>query len=470
MQISKRGSLMRSPGNLAEEVEQAKHELFLYKTALDQAYEGIIITDKHGIIQLANQTYANFLNTTLEDMIGRHVTEVVENTRMHIVARTGQPEIAHLQRINGHLMIANRIPVFQNGEVTAVIGKVIFQDVRELFEMTAKFEKLNIDKESYKNELNNRLRAKYTFDSIIGASPALEAAKKLARRAAQSDSTVLLQGESGTGKELFAHAIHQESRRHKGPLIRLNCAAIPESLFESELFGYTEGSFTGAKKSGKKGKFALADKGTLFLDEISELPLHLQAKLLRALQEREIEPVGADAPEPVDVRIIAASNKNLEELVAKGRFRQDLYYRLHVVTIDIPPLRERQGDVPLLLHHLLGELIVETGIPADGFDQAAEEKLTAYDWPGNIREMRNILERALHLKDGNTITLSDLPRTILSAKKAPRALRDALEQYEGQLIRQALQAAQGDKLAAAKQLGISKSSLYAKIEKYGITT
>ncbi|ARU63650.1 sigma-54-dependent Fis family transcriptional regulator [Tumebacillus avium] len=470
MQISKNGWVKRYLDALAQEVEQSRKELFLYKAALNQAYEGIIITDKEGRIVLANQTYANFLNMTLEEMIGRPVTEMVENTRMHLVARTGKAEIAHLQRINGQVMIANRIPVFTGDEVTAVIGKVIFQDIRELFEMTAKFERLNTDPDHHKKELNKRLRAKYSFDTILGASAAMERAKKLARRAAQSDSTVLLQGESGTGKELFAHAIHQASRRGKGPLIRINCAAIPESLFESELFGYTEGSFTGAKKSGKKGKFALADQGTLFLDEVSELPLQLQVKLLRALQEREIEPVGADAPESVDVRIIAASNKDLAALVAEGRFRQDLFYRLHVVPVDVPPLREREGDVGLLLHSLLRELIAETGIPCTGLAPEAEAKLLAYDWPGNVRELRNVLERALHVQEEGVITLHDLPADIAAAKPAPTTLKEALDAYEEQFIRQALQATHGDKLAAATRLGISKSSLYAKLDKYNLAT
>nr|WP_139490995.1 sigma 54-interacting transcriptional regulator [Brevibacillus dissolubilis] len=461
--------------------------MHLYKTALDQAYEGIIIVDPVGTVLFTNHMYAAFLDREIEQLIGKPVTDVVENTRMHIVARTGKAEVASLQKINGQQMIANRVPIIDNGEVKAVVGKIMFQDVNDLFEMNTKFERVKRELAFYKGELNKRLRAKYTFDSMIGTSPALDEVKKLSRRAAQSNSTILITGESGTGKELLAHAIHDESKRHAGPLIRVNCAAIPETLFESELFGYKEGSFTGAKKSGQKGKFALADKGTIFLDEISELPLSMQVKLLRVLQEKEIEPVGAEYPEPIDVRIIAATNKPLDKLVAEGKFRQDLFYRLHVVTIDIPALRERPEDITLLADHMLQQLAQETDIPVRGIDQGAKDRLTRYSWPGNIRELRNVLERAIHVKDGEMITEEDLPAMVRegtaytlstgsshsaavasSQEPSQLTLDGALEQAEQMIIRQALEQEKGNKLAAARRLGVSKSSFYAKLQKYQI--
>ncbi len=467
--------LLRS---LIQQIRRTDKELALFRTALEHAYEGIIIVDKDGFIQTVNDTYASFVGQEVEQIIGKHVTEVVENTRMHIVAKTGQAEIADVQSINGHQMIAHRIPVVVDGEVVAVVGKIMFQDIDDLFAMNTKFSKLYKEIDNYKGEVHRRVGAKYSFDQIIGVSPILERVKTLGKRVAKSDTTVLLKGESGTGKELFAHAIHRESMRANGPFIRVNCAAIPETLFESELFGYKEGSFTGAKRSGKKGKFALAFNGTIFLDEISEMPLSMQVKLLRVLQEKEIEPVGADSPEPIDVRIIAASNKDLEDLVEKGQFREDLYYRLNVLMLEIPPLRERTEDIPLLINYLLSQLRSETGIQVEGLADSALQHLVKYPFPGNIRELRNILERSLYVKEGNEITLEDLPPTIFGLSRrgkreashpsSSRSLQGVLEDAEREAILEALGKERGNKLAAAKRLGISKSSFYAKIEKYHI--
>ena len=448
----------------------------MLEEALGHAYEGLVITDPDGHVVEINQAYATFLGARQADMIGKHVTEVIENTRMHVVARTGVAEIAQLQKIKGHEMICSRIPIFEDGKVVAVVGKVMFKDVDDLFAMTGRFAALKKELEFYKSELSKRLVAKYAFDHIVGASEGLERVKALARKVARSDTTILVEGESGTGKELFAHSIHVESPRALGPFVKVNCAAIPETLFESELFGYKPGAFTGAQKHGKKGRFGLADGGTLFLDEVSELPAGMQVKLLRVLQEREIEPVGAVEPEPIDVRIIAATNKDLEALMKAGAFRQDLYYRLNVVKLDVPPLRERREDIPLVAESLLRQLEKETGVPVEGLAPDAAEVLQAYPWPGNVRELRNVLEQSLYVKSGNVIERRDLPRAIVAAAAGSRSaeetrtLRFLLRQTEEELIRTALHEAKGDKLAAASRLGISKSSMYAKIEQYGIET
>ena len=263
-------SLLRS---LAKRAELAEKGQTMLEDALGHAYEGLLITDADGYILKINKAYAVFLETTIDKLIGKHVTEVIENTRMHLVAKSGVAEIAQLQKIKGHEMICSRIPIFENGKVVAVLGKVMFQNIEDLFSITENFKKLKSELEFYKSELSNHLSAKYSFNHIVGISKELEWVKELGRKVAKSTTTVLLKGESGTGKELFAHSIHNESARKLGPFIKVNCAAIPETLFESELFGYREGAFTGAQKKGKKGKFALADKGTIFLDEISELPL-----------------------------------------------------------------------------------------------------------------------------------------------------------------------------------------------------
>jgi transcriptional regulator with PAS, ATPase and Fis domain len=462
--------------SLADKLSTAEKEKTMLQTALDNAYEGIVIANAEGMVIMANEAYARFLGTTIAGLVGRHASEVIENTRMHVVARTGVAEIAQMQKINGHNMIANRIPVFNGGKLAAVIGTVIFQEVDDLFALTSRFEKLKKELEFYKGEWNKKLHAKYSFDTILGTSPEIEEVTRLARRVAKNDTTILIKGESGTGKELFAHAIHRESSRFSGPLIKVNCAAIPETLFESELFGYKEGSFTGAKKSGKKGKFAAAQNGTLFLDEISEMPLMMQAKLLRVLQEKEIEPIGSEAPESIDVRIIAATNKNLQTLVDEGKFRNDLYYRLNVVMLEVPALRDRQADIALLTCHFLRQLEKETGIPVEGVDLEAEKLLHAYPWPGNIRELRNVLERALYVKNGTTITRQDLPHSMFEYQQAEKydaehhlTLKYAIEQLEDELIRRAIKETKGSKIAAAARLGISKSSLYEKIAKYEIS-
>jgi transcriptional regulator with PAS, ATPase and Fis domain len=474
MKIRRGGFVHGLLSRLARRAEESEKDRLMLEEALGHAYEGLIITDADGLVVKTNQAYADFLGVRMADLVGRHVTEVVENTRMHVVAKTGVPEIAQVQRIKGHEMICSRIPIFEGGKVTAVVGKIMFKDVDDLFAMTGRFAALKKELEFYKSELNKRLVARYSFEHIVGRSEGLERVKALGRKVAKSDTTVLLRGESGTGKELFAHSIHVESHRALGPFVKVNCAAIPETLFESELFGYKAGAFTGAQKHGKKGRFALADRGTIFLDEVSELPAAMQVKLLRVLQEREIEPVGAVEPEPIDVRIIAASNKDLEMLLEEGAFRQDLYYRLNVVKLDIPALRERREDVPLVAENLLRQLEKETGIPVEGLTEDAAAVLEAYAWPGNVRELRNVLEQSLYVKSGNLIGRRDLPRAILAAVggdrpvEETRTLRFLLRHTEEEIIRNALEEARGDKLAAASRLGISKSSMYAKIEQYGI--
>jgi len=474
MIIHKNGWVHNLLLSLSRRAEQSEKDGLMLEDALGHAYEGLIITDANGVILKVNEAYAHFLETKISDLVGKQVTDVIENTRMHLVAKNGVAEIAQLQKIKGHEMICSRIPIIENGSVVAVVGKVMFQNIEDLFSFTENFKKLKTELEFYKRELSKHLSAKYSFDHIIGISKELEWVKDLGRRVAMSTTTVLLKGESGTGKELFAHAIHNASPRAFGPFIKVNCAAIPETLFESELFGYREGAFTGAQKKGKKGKFALADKGTIFLDEISELPLTMQVKLLRVLQEKEIEPVGAEASEAVDVRIIAASNRDLETLVKGGLFRHDLYYRLNVVMLEIPPLRSRRDDVPLLIQFHLRQLEKETGIPVEGVEPDVAEILKQYDWPGNVRELRNVLEQALYVKVGTTITRNDIPGALVkgvgasSSPETCRSLKFITRLAEEEAIRTAIREEKGNKQAVAARLGISKSSLYAKVCQFDI--
>ena len=268
---------------------------------------------------------------------------------MHIVARTEQKEIGDLQKIEGNLMIADRIPLYLDNKLIGAVGYVIFRDLSEMNSYIKVVQHMEKQLDFYKKELQKALGGNYTFNNIVGESAAISKAKDLARKVSSSKSNVLIIGESGTGKELFAQAIHNESERSQYPIIKINCGTIPSELFESELFGYESGAFTGAKKDGKPGKFELANKSTIFLDEIGDLPLSMQVKLLRVIQEREIERIGAVKSQKVDVRIIAATNRNLEEMIKQNTFREDLYYRLNVINIKVPSLRERE-KIFLALH------------------------------------------------------------------------------------------------------------------------
>jgi DNA-binding NtrC family response regulator len=321
-------------------------------------------------------------------------------------------------------------------------------------------------------ELRLALAERHRVEGIIGESGQMQEVLSLVKRVASSDATVLIRGESGTGKELIARAIHHASPRAGGPLVKVNCAALPEGLLESELFGHEKGAFTGAI-SARKGRFELADGGSLFLDEIGDLPLHLQVKLLRVLQEREFERVGSSRAVAVDVRVLAATHRNLEVLVRDGRFRDDLYYRINVVTIALPPLRERREDLSLLVDHFLRTLAAKNGKTIRGLTREARDALLRYDYPGNVRELENLIERAVVLTRGDVIALADLPLTLQDPSselepKTEAGLLAAVEGLERRMIQQALRLADGVQTQAAEQLGVSERVLRYKLRKYGL--
>lgn len=452
---------------LDDEMEYA----LLLKTVMETTDDAIVYVDRKGYIRLFNQAYADFLGIRIEDAIGKHVTEVIENTRMHIVVETGIAEYEDVQKIKGKKMIATRIPVFVNGEVVGAVGKVLFKDINELKYLYKKVSKKEKELKLYKNEFNMANRPKYNLKDIIGESKEILRLKEFTKKIAKSNSNVLILGESGTGKELFAHAIHNNSSRAKYPFIKVNCGAIPYELLESELFGYEEGSFTGAKRGGKIGKIKAADGGTIFLDEIGDLPLSMQVKLLRFIQDKEIEKIGSIHSEEVDVRIVAATNKNLEEMINMGLFRLDLYYRLSVVTLRIPPLRGRKEDIPILSKYLIDKISKKNNIKVDGISEDALEYLKKYDWPGNVRELENIIERAVNVLDGETIiTSKHLPSKIrgIMKNKVVRELKEVIEEAERQAIIDSLIICKGNRTLAAETLGISRTSLYEKMAKYNI--
>lgn len=326
---------------------------------------------------------------------------------------------------------------------------------------------------------HDRDRERDPFAAIIGSSPGITAARNLARRAARGCSNILLLGETGVGKEVFARAIHDAGSRAHGPFVVVNCAAVPESLMESELFGYEEGAFTGALKNGKPGKFEQASGGTIFLDEIGDMPLMLQAKVLRVIQERVIERLGGIKEVPVDARLIAATNNNLRQMVATGEFREDLYYRLDVVTITIPPLRERKQDMPELVDCFLRKLNKVCHTSVTGVHPAVMDAFLNYHWPGNLRELENVLERALNLTDGNEIRPEDIPvyfwEAVGSRLDDPRGFRgpgldESLAAHERAILVATLRAAGNNRTKAARMLNISRSGLYKKLRRHGISS
>ncbi len=463
------------------------HE-YLYnilKIALDHAYEGVAVIDDCGKIIIFNDAYCRLKGIKEEDAIGRYVTEVIENTRLHHVLKSGVPERGSIQTIAGQEMVVHRIPVWRDGRVVAVIGMLVFDGVSELYQILEKVEGKE-KSESLQEKLpaltlKEKKGANYiTFDEIIGRSEAILATKRLARKAAKTLATVLITGESGTGKELFARAIHEHGPVSGGKFVSINCAAIPEQLLEAELFGYEEGAFTGAKKSGKPGLFEISNGGTLFLDEIGDMPLEMQSKILRVLQEKEATRVGGVTPYVTNARIIAATNKNLFEMMQTRQFREDLYYRLNIIPIHIPPLRARKGDIPLLLSKLMEEICEKYQIALKQFTAQGISKLIQYDWPGNVREMMNVVEQLVSLVDKEFITERDLPRGIIFDEnftvEIPLVKEQMLNQIkiersdeERDLIIQMLVETNGNKSKTAKRLGIHRSTLYEKLKKLKIT-
>ncbi len=437
----------------------------------------IIMVNKDTEVVMINESFADYLGYPRNEIIGRKVQEIDPNSRFPYVIKNKMPEFAHKHKFtNGHTALVHRLPVLDDdGEVVYGFGMVIFDDLKKLQDVLEKNKLLEGKLLIYQEELKNIRGAKYSWKSIIGNSVRMQDVKNMASKAAKTDSNVLINGESGTGKELFAHAIHNDSRRSDGPFIKINCAAIPKDLLESELFGYEEGAFTGAKKQGKVGKFELANGGTIFLDEIGDMPLDMQVKILRVLQEKEVERIGGNKTIPIDCRIIAATNRDLSERIKENEFREDLYYRLNVVNIEVPPLRDRKDDIEILTLKLMEKLSNALGKYVNNITVDALDCLKTYNWPGNIRELENVVERAINMTDGETIEIQHLPSFIIAQKPAEvveytalTSLRHAVEEVEKATIINCLKAVSYNKLKAAKILGISRTSLYEKIEKFNI--
>lgn len=436
-----------------------------------------LVTDENGIILHISEDYAKIIGLSRDEAEGAYCYDVIPRSRMHIVARTGKKELGvpFLMK-NGEYVIIDRLPVHENGAIKAVVCIILFStEVLTTQKSVYILDNITQELQQYKTDLKKLRGSKYSIENIIGTSPPMTAIKQSLYKVSQTKSTILIRGETGTGKELFAHAIHSLSPRSHQPLVTINCAAIPADLFESELFGYVEGAFTGARRGGSAGKFELANKGTLVLDEIHLLPLQMQPKLLRVLQEREIERVGGGKTIGIDVRMIFITNQNLLELVERGLFREDLFYRINIVPIKIPPLRERKSDIEELTEHLIGKINRNLGLRITGIDPEAIRLFGLHDWPGNVRELEHVLERAANICLSGQLTLdcfeSILDRVYgaeLERINAPETLHTAKMCAERSKIVEALASSGGNVSKACKGLNISRSTIYEKMKKYAI--
>ncbi|MGG0276589.1 sigma 54-interacting transcriptional regulator [Bacillus rhizoplanae] len=465
--------------DLVQEIECAHQTIEWFKLCFDTAYEGIAIVDENGVIQMFNETYSRFVGVTKEEAIGQRAENVIENTRLPVVLKTGVPERNQVHRLQGQNLVVHRMPIWKHGRVIGAVGMLIHEGISDIYKILERFDQKD---RTIKPTFSKPKKKQIRFEDILGESQTISETKKTARKAAGSKASVLITGESGVGKEQFARAIHDTGITKNGPFISVNCAAIPDNLLESELFGYAEGAFTGAKKNGKAGKFELANHGTLFLDEIGDMSLLTQVKILRVLQEREIERIGGTHPIPVDFRLIAATNKDLKQMVREGTFREDLYHRLHVIPIHIPPLRFRKQDIPLIVEEHLQKLCQMYGAEEKTLDKEVLRLMFHYNWPGNVRELINVLERLFALSDDAHIRAKDLPeefyyRDMEQKKLVPmiqslpakqEAMKVVREEEERGLIERVLKEAKGNKSKAAALLGISRATLYNKLSRFKI--
>lgn len=463
----------------------------MFHSILDSRYEGMIYVDENRIIRYVNQAFADYNHTTVENMIGHKVDEFFhdEDLDRTLKTRTLQPLAYSL--FGNRKYITSRRPVYKKNNFAGVFSKYLSIDPKDVekkygssyIDMIAGLQTRDImsnvsqtiiELDSYKDEFSQIHKARRGINNIIGKSSIISDLKEKVLLIADSPSTVLLTGESGTGKELFAQAIHFHGGRFSKPFIRVNCAAIPETLLESELFGYVEGAFTGARKGGKMGKFELANGGTIFLDEIGDMPMAMQAKLLRVLQEKEIERLGSELTIPIDVRVITATNKDLLALVNEGSFREDLYYRVNVINFNMPPLRERKEDIPEIVEYGMKEMNKNLNLSVLRFSPEVLDVFMNYDWPGNIRELKNVIESAMNFCKGSTVGVDALPnfmRSLIEDLEIPEnihELQTRIDSAEKEQLLEAMKLCNGNRKKIAHRLNVSKSTLYRLMKKHAL--
>jgi PAS domain S-box-containing protein len=438
-------------------LEQEKTQIM--KSILDSVYEGIIGIDAKSNVTVFNSKAEKFFGINADEIINKNINNILPEMGTQRTLQNGKVELGSYEIIGRTSLILNRIPIIVNEEIRGVV--TTFQEAKNI---------QKIENQLRRKLLHKGYIAKATFEDIIGKSTAINKAILRAKRYSAVDSTVLIIGETGTGKELFAQSMHRISKRANKPFIAVNCAALPENLLESELFGYVEGAFTGAKKEGKAGLFELAHTGTIFLDEISEMSLAVQARFLRVLQEKEVTRIGDDGVIAVDIRIIAATNRQLLKLVKENKFREDLYYRLAVLSLEIPPLRDRREDIPLIADYFIHIKSLDLNKPIIGITANVLNLLMRYDWPGNVRQLLNILERSIILCDrkelDEDILTEAFSEMIYDKKHEDKKEKGMLKNMQMDTIKQVLQQSNGNKSLAARQLGVSTVTLWRKMKEF----
>ncbi|MDW7672268.1 MAG: sigma 54-interacting transcriptional regulator [Bacillota bacterium] len=443
-----------------------------YMEIIDCMHEAVTVTDRYGKIRVWNKKAEKIYAIPALDLLDQKLEDYFPNALSLSVLENRIPieNVYHSPKPNYHVIIS-ALPITIDGEFLGVVSTE--QDVTEYKKLSSELENATTQINLLKEEMEKMKRGGFTLGNIQGKNPVIQNRILLARHVSRTNTSVLITGESGTGKEVFAKAIHDNSKR-TGPFVPVNCSAIPPSLFESEFFGYVAGAFTGALRSGKVGFFELADKGTIFLDEIGDLAPELQAKLLRVLQENAVLRVGADKQVPVDVRVISATNRDLKKMVKEGTFREDLYYRLNVVEINLPPLRERREDIIVLFNHFLNVICRQNSIKVPRVDRQVYDMMLEYEWSGNIRELKNTVEYMVVLSDGQNLTSELVPtymREMMATREGAQGkdvkMVQSLEHYERQMILEAMKKAGDNKARAAKMLGIPRSTLHYKLSKMG---
>lgn len=439
--------------------------------------DSIAIADRDGRYIYTNKNWSKKTGVSAEDAYGKYIWQVVPETPVRQLLKDHKPILGYL--LDGKSSaVVNYYPLFDDGDAFfGILVWTLYSSMEIALHYSKQIQQLSYELSHIKGQLENYQRASYSINNIVGVSRAIKTLKQEIADCARTSSTVLIEGESGVGKELVAHSIHDLSERSRGRFVRVNCSAIPPELMESEFFGYEEGAFTGARRGGRKGKFELASGGSIFLDEVNSLPLTMQPKFLRVLQEHEVERVGGQDAKPVDIRVIAATNGPLEPMVQEGTFRLDLYYRLNVVYIRVPPLREHLEDVPVLTRYLIDKLNHDLGTEVNYPEDDVMSMLMDYPWPGNTRQLQNVLERALNRCHGYTIRPEHIE---LSApdpepdRAKPRdrpgtaTIREQRDALERSVLEKALAECRYNKSDAAQRLGISRTALYKKLKKYGL--
>lgn len=448
-----------------------KLERELLEAIIDNPYECPVIIDVNGIVRFLSHYSKELIGIDPNWAIGRHVSEVFKETNLHEVVETGRAKIGETLFIAGRYQIISRIPLRnRKGKIVGAVGKGMFYHASKVTDLHKRLELMD-------NQLSYLIKEMHLLKksrALIGQSDLMQHAKKMALEVSESNISVHITGESGTGKEALAYYIHEHSRRSDAPFIRVNCAAIPPELIESELFGYVAGAFSGARSQGKPGKFELANGGTILLDEIGDMSLAMQAKLLRVLQEHEVERLGSNKMIPLDYRLITSTNRNLPEMMEKGFFRNDLYYRINTFHINTPALREIPDDIPLITCHLMSLLKEEISSNTRSMSISTDAMLLLkqYYWPGNVRELNNVLERALILSKGQQIVPEHLPVKIVNHGKSTAqsggTYKNTIEDAEKRLIEKTMSSAGGNKAKAARILGLTRPSLYRKMRYLGL--